>query len=364
LGSRCNFSQSLAVEVTYLTRVCVVRIRLSEIADRSGVSISTVSRVLNERPGVSHHARRQVLTAIDVLGYDRPARLRQRAGGLVGLVLPELENPYFPRMAHHLEVSLGRLGLAPVLCTQTMGGVTEDDYVAMLLEHSVAGIIFVSGVHAVVDSDPARYQRLMDLGLPIVLVNGALTGVDAPSVSTDDVAAVDLAVQHLEHMGHLRIGAALGQARYLPVQRKRQAFIETLTRRGLVPEDVQVADLIESTIYTVEGGQQAADRLLDRGVTGIVCGSDVMALGAIRSARRRGLRVPEDVSVVGSDDSQMMEFCDPPLTTVRQPAEALAQAASQEIAEQIAGSAPHAGEVLYRPELVVRGSTAAAPAAR
>ncbi|PKH39629.1 LacI family DNA-binding transcriptional regulator [Nocardioides alpinus] len=335
-----------------------MRIRLSEIAERSGVSISTVSRVLNERPGVSPQARRQVLTAIDVLGYDRPARLRPRVGGLVGLVLPELENPFFPRLAHHLEISLARMGLSPVLCSQTLGGVHEDDYVAILLEHSVAGIVFVSGVHALVDSDPARYQRLLDLHLPIVLVNGALTGLDAPSVSTDDAVAVDLAVQHLEHMGHRRIGAALGQMRYLPAQRKRQAFVEALTRHGLVPGDLDATDLVESTTYTVQGGQQAAERLLDRGVTGIVCGSDVMALGVMRSARMRGLRVPEDLSVVGCDDSQMMEFVDPPLTTVRQPAEALAQAASQEIAEQISGIPPHAGEVLYRPELVVRGSTA------
>lgn len=282
----------------------------------------------------------------------------------MGLVLPELENPFFPRFAHHLEISLSRLGLSPVLCSQTLGGVHEDDYVAMLLEHSVTGIIFVSGVHALVDSDPARYQRLIDLKLPIVLVNGALAGLDAPSVSTDDVAAVELAVQHLEHMGHRRIGAALGQMRYLPAQRKRRAFIESVTRRGLVPDDVDAADLVESTVYSVQGGQQAAERLLDRGVTGIICGSDVMALGVIRSARRRGLRVPEDLSVVGSDDSQMMEFCDPPLTTVRQPAEALAQAASQEIAEQVAGSSPRVGEVLYRPELVVRGSTAGAPPTR
>lgn len=341
-----------------------MKIRLVEIAERSGVSISTVSRVLNERPGVSPQARRQVLTAIDVLGYDRPVRLRPRAGGLVGLVMPELENPFFPRLAHHLEIALSRTGLSPVLCSQTLGGVHEDDYVAILLEHSVAGIVFVSGVHALVDSDPARYQRLMDLGLPIVLVNGALTGLRAPSVSTDDTAAVDLAVQHLEHMGHRRIGAALGQLRYLPAQRRRRAFIDALTSRGLVPADLGVEDLVEATSYTVQGGQQAAERLLDRGVTGIVCGSDVMALGVVRSVRMRGLRVPEDVSVVGCDDSHMMEFVDPPLTTVRQPAEALAQAASQEIAEQIAGSPPHDREVLYRPELVVRGSTARAPGSR
>lgn len=348
--------------VAHVTRVSRVRIRLSEIADRSGVSISTVSRVLNEQPGVSPQTRRQVLTAIDVLGYDRPVRLRPRSGGLVGLVMPELENPFFPRLAHHLEVNLSRVGLSTVLCSQTLGGVHEDDYVANLLEHSVAGIVFVSGVHALVSSDPARYRRLLDLGLPIVLVNGALDGLEAPCVSTDDVAAVELAVQHLEHMGHRRIGAALGQLRYVPALRKKQAFLETVARRGLVPDDLDAAQLVESTTYSVQGGQSAAERLLDLGVTGIVCGSDVMALGVVRAVRGRGLRVPEDVSVVGSDDSQMMEFCDPPLTTVRQPAEALAQAASQEIAEQIAGGRPRGGEVLYRPELVVRGSTASAPA--
>lgn len=152
--------------------------------------------------------------------------------------------------------------------------------------------------------------------------------------------------------------------RYLPARRKQQAFVEAVARHGLLPDDLDLGDLVESTTYSLQGGQHAAQRLLDRGVSGIVCGSDVMALGVIRAARMRGLRVPEDLSVIGCDDSRMMEFVDPPLTTVRQPAEALAQAASLEIAEQIAGSAPRAGEVLYRPELVVRGSTAKAAALR
>lgn len=338
-------------------------IRLSAIADRSGVSISTVSRVLNDRPGVSAHARRRVLTAIDVLGYDRPMRLQSRSSGLVGMVLPELENPFFPRIARHLETCLARIGLSPVLCSQTQGGVHEDDYVAMLMEHSVSGIVFVSGVHALADSEPTRYQRLIDLGLPFVLVNGALEGLAAPCVSTDDAATVELGLQHLQNMGHRRIGVALGQDRYTPVRRRRAAFRALAQERGLVPDDLDVDDLVACTAYTVEGGAVAAGRLLDRGVTGILCGSDVMALGVLREARRRGLRVPEELSVVGSDDSPMMEFTAPALTTLRQPAAALAQAAIEEIAEQIGGAAPRTDEVLYAPELVVRASTASAPRA-
>jgi alanine racemase len=121
-------------------------------------------------------------------------------------------------------------------------------------------------------------------------------------------------------------------------------------------------DLVSLSLFGVEGGAAAAGRLLDRGVTGIVCGSDMMALGAIREARSRGLSVPGDVSVVGYDDSPLMAFTDPPLTTIRQPVPAMAIAAVRALVDEIDGHpAPHS-EYVFRPELVVRGSTAVAPA--
>ena len=341
-----------------------MKVRLTEIARRAGVSVSTVSRVLNDKPGVNPHTRRQVLTAIDVLGYDRPSRLRPRAAGLVGLVVPELENPFFPRFAQLVESELARFGYTPVLCSQTLGGVTEDDYVQQLLQHAVSGIMFVSGVHAVADSDPARYQRLVDLGLPIVCVNGYLPGVGAPFLSTDEAATVELGLNHLRQMGHERVGLALGHARYTPARRKAAAF------RALTGDDAPVTapdgvsgPLVQCTAYTVEGGVVAAQRLLDAGVTGILCGSDVMALGVLRAGRQAGRRVPHDLSVVGSDDSTLMQFTDPPLTTVRQPALTLAHAACRALLDQISGHPPDAGEVLFQPELVVRASTARAPQA-
>src|SRR6185369_12785446 len=120
-------------------------------------------------------------------------------------------------------------------------------------------------------------------------------------------------------------------------------------------------DLVSLSLFGVEGGAAAAGRLLDRGVTGIVCGSDMMALGAIREARSRGLSVPGDVSVVGYDDSPLMAFTDPPLTTIRQPVAAMAIAAVRALVDEIDGHpAPHS-EYVFRPELVVRGSTAVAP---
>ena len=145
---------------------------LSQIAVEAGVSEATVSRVLNSKPGVSEGTRQSVITALDVLGYERPTHLRQRSAGLVGLVVPELENPIFPAFAQTIESALSQSGFTPVLCTQTPGGVTEDEYVEMLLDRQVSGIVFVSGLHADTTADHDRYRRLVDRPLPIVLING------------------------------------------------------------------------------------------------------------------------------------------------------------------------------------------------
>ena len=174
-----------------------MRARLRDIADQASVSEATVSRVLNGKPGVAEATRQAVLTALDVLGYDRPSRLRRKSAGLVGLIVPELTNPIFPAFAQIIENSLAQNGYTPVLCTQVAGGVHEDDYVQMLLERGVAGIIFISGLHADTTTDSARYVALRDRGLPLVLVNGYIEGVDAPFISNDDVASMGLALEHL-----------------------------------------------------------------------------------------------------------------------------------------------------------------------
>ncbi|GAB4046561.1 LacI family DNA-binding transcriptional regulator [Catellatospora paridis] len=335
-----------------------MRARLSDIAQQAEVSEATVSRVLNDRPGVSADTRQAVLTALDVLGYERPARLRKRSAGLVGLVVPELDNPIFPAFAQIIETTLAQQGFTPVLCTQTPGGVTEDEYVEMLLDRQVSGIVFVSGLHADSTSDPERYRKLLARPLPIVLVNGYAENIEAPFISCDDRAAGELAVAHLVALGHKRIGLISGPDRYLPVQRKIEGYRAAM-RRLLHLTDAQIDEMISLSLFGVEGGDAAASRLLDKGVTGFVCGSDLMALGAIRAVRQRGLQVPTDVSVVGYDDSPLIAFTDPPMTTLRQPVRAMAVAAVRALVDEIKGHpAPHS-EYIFRPELVVRGSTAA-----
>ncbi|MBD5787954.1 LacI family DNA-binding transcriptional regulator [Cellulosimicrobium terreum] len=340
-----------------------VRTRLSDLATQAGVSTATVSRVLNGKPGVASETRQAVLAALDVLGYERPSTLRTRSAGLVGLVVPELTNPVFPAFAQTIESMLSEHGYTPLLCTQSPGGTTEDDYVEMLMDHGVDGIVFVSGLHADTQASHERYERLRSRGIPIVLVNGFAEGVDAPFISPDDVASAELSVRHMVSLGHRRIGLAIGPERFVPAQRKVAGFVEALVRHGLAADVDEAREHIVTTLYTVEGGQAAGGELIASGHTAIVCGSDLMALGAIRAARARGLVVPDDVSVVGYDDSPLIGFTDPPLTTVRQPVASMAHAAISALLTEIQGDRAPRTELLFQTELIVRESTGAAPTA-
>ncbi|WP_346266062.1 substrate-binding domain-containing protein, partial [Glycomyces rutgersensis] len=220
-------------------------------------------------------------------------------------------------------------------------------------ERAVAGIIFVSGLHADTTASTERYQELKDKRLPVAFVTGHPEGVQAASFSCDDVVAARIAVEHLAGLGHERIGLVSGPDRYWPVRRKISGYRAAMQHVG--PE------LIELTLFGEQGGHAAASRLIDRGATAVVCGSDMMALGAIRAAEERGMNVPHDFSVVGYDDSPLIAHTNPPLTTVRQPVRDIATAAARALLDEIAGQPTPSSEYLFRPELVVRGSTGAAP---
>jgi DNA-binding LacI/PurR family transcriptional regulator len=334
--------------------------RLAEVARKVGVSEATVSRVLNDKPGVSEPTRQAVLTALDVLGYERPTKLRGERARLVGLVLPELQNPIFPAFAEVVGAALAQRGFTPVLCTQTTGGVSEADYVDLLLAQQVSGIVFVGGLYAQEDAPHEHYARLAERHLPTVLVNAAFRDLGFPRVSCDDSVAVEQAMNHLVSLGHTKVGLLMGPPDHVPSQRKVAAAHRLAPRFGLTLPQQRIAH----SLYSLEGAQASATRLIEEGVTGIICASDPMALGAIRAARRAGLGVPRDVSIVGFDDSALMTCVDPPLTTVRQPIEPMCRMVIELLVAQIAGSGPSHDELLFEPELVVRNSTGAAPLIR
>ena len=140
--------------------------RLAEVAKKVGVSEATVSRVLNGKPGVSDSTRETVLTALDVLGYERPSKLRGQRARLIGLVVPELQNPIFPALAEVIGGALAQRGFTPVLCTRTAGGLSEADYVDMLLEQQASGVVFAGGHFAELAAPHDHYRLLREQGRP------------------------------------------------------------------------------------------------------------------------------------------------------------------------------------------------------
>jgi LacI family transcriptional regulator, repressor for deo operon, udp, cdd, tsx, nupC, and nupG len=329
--------------------------RLADVAKKVGVSEATVSRVLNGKAGVSDSTRDAVLTALDVLGYERPSKLRGQRARLVGLVLPELQNPIFPALAEVIGGALAQRGFTPVLCTRTEGGLSEADYVDMLLDQHASGVVFAGGNCTEVAAPHDHFRMLRTRGVPVVIVNAAIDSLEFPRVACDDFAAAGQAFNHLAALGHDRIGLLLGPEDHMPSRRRLVGFEDHARRSGIS------AAPVEHALFSLEGGQAATSRMLRQGVTGVICGSDVLALGAIRAVRRAGLSVPGDVSVVGYDDSAWLNCTDPPLTTVRQPIESMGKSAVALLVSQMEATVGHAEELLFEPELVVRGSTGPAP---
>lgn len=204
-----------------------MKARLEDIAAHAGVSVATVSRVVNGKEGVSDATRKAVLTAAELLGYDRPAQARRCRTGPVGIIVPELDNPIFPQFVQHIEYALAAHDYTPMLCT-TSPVIQEHEYIDMLLDHKVAGIVFVAGRHANTEVDHTRYGKLLDDGMPIVLINGHVDGLDAPFVSTDERGAMVSAVAYLRSQGHSRIGCVMGPARYISSQRKVGGFLDAI----------------------------------------------------------------------------------------------------------------------------------------
>jgi DNA-binding LacI/PurR family transcriptional regulator len=215
-------------------------------------------------------------------------------------------------------------------------------------------VIFIGGLFSEAQANHEHYDRLASVGLPVVLINAAVKTIAFPRVSCDDKIASSQALTHLKELGHERIGILLGPQDHIPSQLKLEGAIQWAERSN------HPIDLVVHSQYSIEAGQASTAKLLADGATGIMCASDMLALGAIRAVKKANLRVPSDISVVGYDDSSLMNSTEPPLTTVRQPIEPIGRAAVEILSRMIEGQTIEVEELLFEPELVVRGSTAGA----
>jgi DNA-binding LacI/PurR family transcriptional regulator len=325
---------------------------LRDVARAAGVSLATASRVASGLDAVRPETRARVEQAMRELLYVPPGR--KPATGAIGLLVPELTNPIFPALAQAMEARATEAGLATILCNTTSAAFREVDYVHMLLDRRVDGMIFISCEMTNLAGDHGHYARLVEDGARLVFVNGALDGLEVAGVSVDERYAGYVATQHLISLGHRRIGFVAGPELYLPTREKTAGRAEALREAGLTDGLVAHAD------FSFDGGRRGLRALLAVAdpPTGVICSSDVIGLGVVREARESGLRVPEDLSVVGFDGIDASSWVDPPLTTVEQPIEAIASTAVELLQSVVAEPATFRPRVLLQPKLRVGRSTA------
>jgi LacI family transcriptional regulator len=317
---------------------------IHDVAREAQASIATVSRALNGGV-VSAAALARIETAVARLGYRRNDVARGLVtgrSGLIGIVLPDLVGPLYAQMARGIEDVLDEHGMHAMLVTDHLEPAAERRSIELLRGRQVDGLVLIGS------RLPADALRQALDGTPVAHLQRDGPDDGDPQVRLDDAAGVRAAVRHLLDAGHRRIGHIAGIRR--DGLERRDAYLAAMAEAGLEPGPVEVGE------FTEEGGEDAAERLLaQRGVTAVFCASDRMAVGLLHAAGRRGLAVPDDLSVVGFDDLSWARYLCPPLTTVRQPGREMGRAAARLVLD---GPSEAAGPVLrIAPQLVVRGST-------
>ena len=317
------------------------------------MSLATASRVASGVDGVRPETRERVEGAMRDLLYVPPGR--KSATGAIGLLVPELTNPIFPALAQAMEARATKAGLATILCNTRAAAFREVDYVHMLLDRRVDGMIFIACEMTHLTGEHDHYARLLDEGARLVFVNGALDGIEVPCVSVDERHAGFLATRHLIALGHRRIGFVAGPADYLPTRERAAGRLDALGREGLSPDG-----LVVHGEFTLEGGRRSAQALLSRPdrPTAVICSSDVIAIGVLQVARELGLRVPSDLSVVGYDGIEAATWVEPELTTIEQPIDLIASTAVELLQTVIREPTRSFPRVLLQPRLRAGGSTA------
>ncbi|MFF1449116.1 LacI family DNA-binding transcriptional regulator [Streptomyces sp. NPDC058274] len=337
---------------------------MSDVAHLAGVHMATASRALNPATSgrVNAATAQRVRAAAEQLGFtpNSAARsLRTNRSFTVGVLLPDLTNPLFPPMVRGIEEALTRRGYTALLANTDNDRTKERTQFEALRGRQVDGFIVATA---------QREHPLLDeahkAGVPIVLLSRGTDRTMFPLVAGDDAAGVTLAVEHLLAQGHRALAHLAGPQRLSTGEIRARAFRHATEAAGVAPAQ---APVVVSEAYTVPAGEWAARELLDQypGTTAIVAGNDLIALGALHVLRERGLRCPQDVSLVGFNDMLFADEFQPPLTTVHVPHPELGAEAARLLLEQLdrpsgsADPAPVAKRVLLPVDLVVRESTAA-----
>jgi LacI family transcriptional regulator len=332
------------------------RVTIRDVARVAQVHPGTVSRALNEqtRALVNDETADRVLRAAEELGY-RPnpiARgLKTNRSYTIGVLIPDITNPLFPPILRGIEDRLDDAGYTSLIVNTENDADRERSHLEALRLRQVDGFI----------SATARLDRevLADLGArgtPLVLVNRSFEDASVPAVAVDDREGTRLAVDHVARLGHERIAHLAGPQNTSTGHRRYLGFLEAMQTAGLSTDDAPVSF---SAWFTEEEGARLCAELLDRSpeLTAIIAANDLLAIGCYDVLAERGMRCPEDISIVGFNDMPLVDRLQPPLTTVRVPQREIGMAAADLLLERLAEDEGPVREILLEPTLVVRAST-------
>lgn len=327
---------------------------IKQIADATGVHPSTVSRALDpkKRHLVAEDVAKRIAAQAKALGYQPnrlAANLRLGRSDLVGVLLPDIANPVFAPILGGITEVLSTEGYAPIVADAGNSASQQISFVETLLSQRVDGLIL-----ATVSQDDELVGFCIRRGLPVILVNRSEARDRVSSVVSDDDMGMRLAVDHLIGLRHRRIAHVAGPLSTSTGALRRDGFERAMGYHGLR------GVVREAAGYTREAGAQAAAHLLAAtyDITAIVAANDLLALGVLDVLKERGLRCPEDISLVGHNDMPLMDVVSPPLTTVRIEHREMGRIAAKMLAEKIKSGSAEIRHVVLRPKLVVRGSTA------
>jgi LacI family transcriptional regulator len=331
-------------------------IGIKDVARRAGVSVGTVSNVINRPELVSADIRAKVTAAIDELGYVRSESARQLRAGhsrMVGLLVLDMANPFFVDVARGAERAARAAGLGVTLCNSGQDPAEEALYLSLFAEQRVRGVLITPA-----DADGANVAAFRRHRIPYVLVDRVSPAEESCSVSVDDVAGGGLAVNHLVRAGHREIVFISGPFALAQCRDRLTGARSAVAAAGL-PESALT--VLEAEQMTIASGRDAGARLLGlaRRPTAVFCVNDLVALGVLQAMFTAGVRVPEEMSIIGYDDIEFAAGAAVPLTSVRQPAFRMGQTAAQLLMEETGedASSHRHRRVVFQPELVVRGST-------
>jgi LacI family transcriptional regulator len=330
------------------------KVNLTAIAREAGVSVPTVSRVLNGRSDVSPQTRERVETILREYGYRRRATRNRIPAGLIDLVFNDLDSPWAVEIIRGVEEVAHSTGIGTVVSAIHDRADSMRQWLQNLRVRATDGVIFVTS-----DVTPPLHAELRRLNIPLAIIDPAgVPVIDVPTIGATNWAGGLSATEHLLSLGHRRIGFIAGPKRLLCSRARLDGYGAGLAAAGVAidPELIQQGDFYH------ESGCAAADVLLrlHRPPTAIFAASDQMAFGAYEAVRRRGLRVPDDISVVGFDDLPESRWTSPPLTTVRQPLTEMGLLAARTVLRMARGENIETPRVELATELVVRDSSAAA----